>query len=571
MTASIRTSTIQQIPFDAVERIEVLKDGASAIYGSDAVAGVVNIILRQQFTGVTATGTAGTNYNGDGNQYKAAITGGIGDLTKDRYNAYVTFDYQKQEAVPDEQGQGLHRDQQPDVHVAARTSARASPRWGSATRAANGVVRPVEPDDRSLVGGGPYSTLPRTNCDPANIVNGFCRYERQGLSRHHAGDRAVQRVRPRQRSTSRRQIQGYAELSYFQVKTDYARTRPRTARSTWYNPARITINDSTNIFLPVGHPDNPFNAQGQGARLYYTDAALGGRDTDIRDGHAALPRRPQGHELRLGLGRGRPLHPQRNERHTPRLLPLPTAAGGPQRHEPVRLLPCRVGERRPEHPGDLRTTSRPTRSYNALSENTIFDAKASRDIYKLDGGQLALAVGYEFRREELNNPGNPGTDTGNVVGLGYAAAFGSRNVNAIFAELYAPILKNLELTAAVRFDDYSDVGNTTNPKVGVKWTVVPQLVLRGTWATAFRAPGLPETSTANSSAGFVTVNDPVRCPVTGDPADCATPECARRHHRQPVHQARDIRPPGPRASSGSRFRVFPARSTTGTSRPTGRS
>src|SRR6185295_4873186 len=95
---------LNQIPFDLVDRIEVLKDGASAIYGSDAVAGVVNVILRQQFTGITVTGTAGTTYNGEGNQYNAAITGGIGDLTKDKYNAYITFDYQKQEANPMNKG-----------------------------------------------------------------------------------------------------------------------------------------------------------------------------------------------------------------------------------------------------------------------------------------------------------------------------------------------------------------------------------------------------------------------------------------------------------------------------------
>ena len=118
----------------------------------------------------------------------------------------------------------------------------------------------------------------------------------------------------------------------------------------------------------------------------------------------------------------------------------------------------------------------PTASYSVSSTNTIFDAKASRDIYKLDGGQLALAVGYEYRKEEVDNPGVPGTDTGNVVGLGTSSAIGSRNVNAIYAELYAPILKNLEVTGAIRFDDYSDVGNTTNGKIGVKWTVVPQLV-----------------------------------------------------------------------------------------------
>ena len=60
----------------------------------------------------------------------------------------------------------------------------------------------------------------------------------------------------------------------------------------------------------------------------------------------------------------------------------------------------------------------PQLSYDIISENTQVDAKASRDIYKLQGGQLALAVGYQYMKEELSNPGTPGTDTGNVVGLG---------------------------------------------------------------------------------------------------------------------------------------------------------
>jgi len=113
----------------------------------------------------------------------------------------------------------------------------------------------------------------------------------------------------------------------------------------------------------------------------------------------------------------------------------------------------------------------------------------------------------------------PGQDTGNVVGIGYSVAFGSRNVNALYAELYAPLLRNFEVTAALRYDHYSDAGSTVNPKVGVKWTVVPQLVARGTFATAFRAPG-PYENGNSAAAGFTTVVDPVRCPVTGNAADC---------------------------------------------------
>jgi iron complex outermembrane receptor protein len=164
----------------------------------------------------------------------------------------------------------------------------------------------------------------------------------------------------------------------------------------------------------------------------------------------------------------------------------------------------------------------PDRGYEITSRNTIVDLKASRDLHKLEGGQLALAVGYEFRREELDNPGLPGTDTGNVVGLGYAAARGSRNVNASFAELYAPVSSNLEVTLAARYDHYSDFGGTVNPKVGIKWTALPQLALRSTYTTAFRAPGLYE-STNSTSAGSAAAVDPVRCPVTGLRADCLAP------------------------------------------------
>ena len=111
---------LSQIPFDAVERIEVLKDGASAIYGSDAVAGVVNVILRQQYTGFTVTGTAGTNYNGEGNQYKAAITAGIGDLTQGSLQRVRHVRLPEAGSLPDEQGPAVRRDQRPALHGPAR-------------------------------------------------------------------------------------------------------------------------------------------------------------------------------------------------------------------------------------------------------------------------------------------------------------------------------------------------------------------------------------------------------------------------------------------------------------------
>ncbi len=504
---------LQQIPFDAVERIEVLKDGASAIYGSDAVAGVVNIILRQQFTGLTATGTAGTTANGKGNQYKGAVTFGAGDLTKDRYNVYLTLDAQKQDANPANRGRQYNGTNNltfmglPDTRP-------GYPAAGFGTSSIVGNVRPVNP----LTGGSPgaFQSLPGT-CAVANQDNGFCRYEvKDYVDIQPKVERFNVFLRGSYNFTDT--TQGYTELSYFDVKT-HTRNTPTGTRSNWYNPATNSIASSVNIMLPVGHPDNPFNADNKGARLYYVNASLGGRDTDYDSSTqrylAGVKGSNYGWDWDLaGLYIKNDTSVTRQGFYLYDRLLQGLAGTSPFGYYRVGSGSAGLNS------AEFNNYVAPKASYDINSTNTIFDAKASRDLMKLDGGQLALAVGYEFRKEEVTNPGVPGTNTGNVLGLGYSAAFGSRNVNAVFAELYAPVLKNLELTAAVRFDDYSDVGTTFNPKVGAKWTIIPQLVLRGTWATAFRAPGLYETSTANATAGFTVANDPVRCPVTGSPADC---------------------------------------------------
>ena len=90
---------LNQIPLEAVERIEVLKDGASAIYGSDAVAGVVNIILRKNFTGVTGKAEAGASRYGDGERAKAAVMVGGGDMAADKWNAFVNIEASKTKEI----------------------------------------------------------------------------------------------------------------------------------------------------------------------------------------------------------------------------------------------------------------------------------------------------------------------------------------------------------------------------------------------------------------------------------------------------------------------------------------
>ena len=96
----------------------------------------------------------------------------------------------------------------------------------------------------------------------------------------------------------------------------------------------------------------------------------------------------------------------------------------------------------------------------------------------------------------------PGTDTGAIVGLGYSQFNMKRNVQAVYGELNAPVTKWLELSGALRYDHYSDFGNSTTPKVGFKLKPIDQFAIRGTYAEAFRAPGPAETG--GSSFGFTT-------------------------------------------------------------------
>jgi iron complex outermembrane receptor protein len=503
---------LSQIPFDAVERIEVLKDGASAIYGSDAVAGVVNVILRQQYTGVTVTGTAGTTYNGEGNQYKGALTAGVGDLTRDRYNVFVTIDGQKQDAIPSNKGKDYIGTN--DLRFMGLPDARPGNPFAFGMNSLLGNVRPVAAGNPNGMA-GPFQSLPGA-CAPANQDGPFCRWERKDYTDLQP---QIERFNVFARGTYdfADAIRGYTELSFFHVKTD-TRNQPTTTRASWYDPSTTSIRSSLTIHLPVGHPDNPFSGANQVARLFYVDAAMGGveatYETSTQRYLAGVKGTTAGWDWDVaGLYiRSVTDITWRNLYTYDRLL-QGLAGTSPYGY-------YRIGSTANLNDPAIYDWIAPDRSSSARSENAIFDAKASRDLYKLPGGQLALAVGYEFRREELTNPGTPGTDTGNVLGFGYSAAFGSRTVNALYAELYAPVLAGLEATVAVRHDDYSDVGGTTNPKVGVKWTVVPQLVLRGTYETAFRAPGLYETSTANAAAGGTSVVDPIRCPVTGLATDC---------------------------------------------------
>lgn len=159
---------ISNIPFDAVERIEVLKDGASAVYGSDAIAGVVNIILKRSFVGKTITADLGTSAKGDGTTQHVAGTFGFGDLDADGHNFYVSGEYRKQGEIKFTDRGGLFT--QTDFTSTGgynTTPGVISPVFPTHPRSGTGYV--TDPSNGAIVGFMP-------GCDATKFAAGHCTY-----------------------------------------------------------------------------------------------------------------------------------------------------------------------------------------------------------------------------------------------------------------------------------------------------------------------------------------------------------------------------------------------------------
>jgi iron complex outermembrane receptor protein len=151
----------------------------------------------------------------------------------------------------------------------------------------------------------------------------------------------------------------------------------------------------------------------------------------------------------------------------------------------------------------------PTRVSKSTRDS--IDGKISGELFKLPAGSVTFALGGEHRKEKFNDQPSAVLSSGDVIGGGgnQLPVDQSRKVSAVFGEMIVPITKELEALAQVRYDKYSDFGNTTNPKVGLRWQPVKQILVRGSYGTGFRAPTLPDlyTGVTQTNTGG-SYNDP---------------------------------------------------------------
>ena len=481
---------LNSIPLEAIERVEVLKDGASAIYGSDAVGGVVNIILRKSYEGASIGGTFGGAQHGGGEAQRAYGSVGFGNLESDKYNAFFTLEASHQEHIESSQRGFIGQTDLRNKNFYDVTT--GAPRYWL------GATTPASSSPYGVTRAAPGGTGTRVNvlsCDPSLVDpnTGLCRYNprveqevQPQIDRLNLYGRGTFQIAPA--------LQAYTEFGYFETKSKANGTLGANNDGGVFNPAdpgNLVIHGL--MTLPANHPDNTF---GVDRTLAIAPSELGGRDQET-DNHVlrvvqAFQGSAYGFDYEVG---GAYVHSSLADTQTGYIrYDVMQAAlnNGTYRISPtVKTDPAVLAAISPT----LRTT--PTSSLK------LIDGKISREVATLPGGALGVAAGAEVRWEAAKNPAVPYTDTAEIVGLGYSAFESNRRIEAVYGEVQAPVFKWLELGAALRHDRYSDVGGTTNPKIDFKFKPIDQFAIRGTYAEAFRAPGPAETG--GSSFGFTSV------------------------------------------------------------------
>jgi len=514
---------ISSIPVSMIERVEVLKDGASAIYGSDAIAGVVNFILKKSFQGVEVTAEGGTpTHSGGGTEEKVSALAGMGDVKTDRYNVELGLNFEHQNAL-----MGSDR----------AFATRVSPGYGNDVTSSFAF-----PANVALTGGKGTRNPAYPNCGPdsladPNFVN-QCRFdnspfdslvpEYRKLNANLNGSFALT-------GTSKL----YGDFGFSQVKTQttvqpvplsyqnpllksdpytaYLANLLATKYPTYKNPAVVP---GTGAFL-LG-PDSPYyptafatanGVNGQPLNLIYRDFANGLRNALDTANTLRVIGGIKGtasgwdydtsllySEVRVKdeLLTGYPLYSQ--------IMPLLDSGVinpfGPTT-DPNALAAAKATEFRGE---DISTKT----SLASLS------GTVSRQLVTLPAGPLAGALGLELRRETYDFNPALAVQIGDIAGQGgnTLPESATRTVESGFLEFNVPLLTGLEADAAVRYDHYQTVGSTVNPKGSLRWQPVSWFLLRGAVGTGFRAPSLTDLYAPQGRA--VTGNG------TRDPIQCAT-------------------------------------------------
>jgi outer membrane receptor for ferrienterochelin and colicin len=440
---------INTIPVAAIERIEVLKDGSSAVYGSDAVAGVVNVILRRNFEGFEVSAGYGSVSEGSYDEKNVSAVWGLGT---DDANVTFIFDYFKNSTL-------------------ANTE-----RWyfASADQTARGGQ-----DFRSSRGyPGRFTVDGATRIDPACPAGST------------AGQTCVYDFGPWNLLIPEAERTGLMMLAHqdlgagMEVFTEIGVQH----NNSFAQGAPTPLDETAGLSVPITHPNNPFVGASSVEIGRYRTVDAGARQWDIESdnlrGVLGLRGSFANWDWEVSGQRARAESEQTGDRSQgwvrTDLLQNEINAG---RYNPF------GGVQNPESVIEAITTNLVRRGKSDL---TMYEAEATGELFEIPAGTIKMATGAEYREESISDIPDDQFQRGLIFGTEAVSAAASRESWAAFVEFSIPVLANLELSLAARYDDYNDFGDTTNPKIALRWSPIDELALRASWGTGFRAPSLAQ-------------------------------------------------------------------------------
>lgn len=556
------TYNTNAIPTAGLKRLEVLRDGAAAIYGSDAVAGVVNTVLRDNFDGAQFEATYG---GAEGTHLKEFNLNGLVGKNFDNGNITAFFSYDQRSALRStDQDFTASADTRPlfvgTAFAGANTldGRRTTTPWGSFSAGAG--IR----QNGTLItsAAGLFHIQPTTNAgslaslgggisiDDGSLENaGADRNLRfddsaQGLSVIPELKRANLFVTGNYRLTE--DVTAYGELGYYRAETHSLQA------PTYTTSAQVITAPAANYWNPFGPV--AFNGAPNPNRLAGIDAPVGGRNITLSSylfSDAGLT------AVDVDNTQARYLVGFKGEKFgfkwDSALLYSSAEVKDTSDGISATLLQRQLGLSTPDaynpfnganlgNPSGADTTPSSQAALDAIRIKSVRKSKATlmswdfrvskADLFALPGGDVGMAAGVEYRRETQKDDRDARVDgtityTNSVTGVTYGSDLvgvspspdtkGSRKVSSAYLEFAVPIIspdmeiplvRNVEMQLAGRYENYSDVGSVAKPKVALAWDIIDGLRVRGSWAQGFKAPNLEQinasvVSRSNSRTDYI--------------------------------------------------------------------
>jgi iron complex outermembrane recepter protein len=505
---------LSSIPFTAIQQVQVLKDGASALYGADAVAGVVNVILRKEYQGFHVTTEAGTSQHWDGTQEHIGFIGGTGELSSDGYNWYVSGDFR-------------HQDDILSINRSGQWDSLDFTQYGGYNRTPG--VAPNEnlniPFPNSITGyvidptSGDTGYLP--GCDAASQASNKCAFYDKGSQLQPATTNFDLL------SKFTKELGGGWELglqaSWFYSKAEqvgHYNGDINAATGTGYGNGGFTNiglapGQPPNVLvyplitIPSSYPGNPFASTGTPEPLIYSFPELGQQNTQVDTNTYRLLATLSGNAAGWQLtGTAGAMYAKMDQWLYGNIEPtaLQNALNNGY------ILGSATGQ----------SLFAPPAQTTPTSQLDLIDVHGTHELFELPGGPLNFAIGVQWFKEMHDETPPPTIESGVQAGDSIYV-IGTEYDRAAFVELDGNPIKMLNVNLQGRYDNYQTFGSDLTPKIGFKFTPFKQIALRGTWGKGFRVPSAAEGISSGEAFGAGTSPDPVLCPNAPPAGGTITP------------------------------------------------